>query len=116
MKRPVAFYFVTVWSLLMLFMGVSVLTPTRSPDASGGTSGGSYFGLVILAIVIWQAVGLFRMRRLNHWLAVGLLVLWTAGMLLTVTLRLIQGRGLWWTPSFGQENAEIKLGFQALLD
>jgi hypothetical protein len=23
---------------------------------------------------------------------------------------------LWWTPSFGQENAEIKLGFQALLD
>jgi hypothetical protein len=21
-----------------------------------------------------------------------------------------------WTPSFGQENAEIKLGFQALLD
>jgi len=23
---------------------------------------------------------------------------------------------LWWTPSFGQENAEIKLGSQALLD
>ena len=22
----------------------------------------------------------------------------------------------WWTPSFGQENAEIKLGSQALLD
>jgi hypothetical protein len=25
-------------------------------------------------------------------------------------------RTLKWTPSFGQENAEIKLGFQALLD
>ena len=93
MKRPVAYYFVAIWSLLMLFMGASALAPTRSPEASDAGSGWSYFSLVILTIIIWQAVGLFRMRRLNHWVAVGVLVCWTAAMLIYVALRLIQGRG-----------------------
>lgn len=94
MKRPPAFYFAAVWSLLMLFMGLSVLSPKQSPTPPGGFSSGSMVGLVVFAIVIWQAVGLFRMRRLNHWLAVGVLALMTAGMLIFVSLRLIQGGGL----------------------
>jgi hypothetical protein len=58
------------------------------------------------ACLNWARAGLWGCRRV------------TAGTTRLLTLPTLVSRFtcLWWTPSFGQENAEIKLGFQALLD
>lgn len=91
MKRPLLFKFIIAWCFVALVIQASGLTrPAAAYRAAGETVPifWSLLPMAALCFVIWQAVGLFRLKRLNCWIATvffagwALWILWHAVVLL----------------------------------
>ncbi len=91
MKRPRLFVLVAVWCCLALVMQASYLTrPARAYQAAGEPVPvfWSFAPLAAVVFIVWQMVGLVRLRRFHRWFAVvffgwwGVCLAWNANILL----------------------------------
>ena len=88
MKRPPLFTVVVAWSSLVLLVQFASLNrPSRDYLEAGERVPGelTLFSLFALGFVIWQTVGLVRLRRFHRWFAVCLLSLWSATLVWNAT-------------------------------
>src|SRR5437016_13815181 len=79
MKRPRIFCFVAAWCCLGLLMQASYLTrPAKAYQAAGMPVPQiwNWLPLVALGFVIWQTVGLVRLRPCLRWFAVAFFAVW----------------------------------------
>ena len=89
MKRPRMFYLVAAWCCLALLMQTSYLVRlARTYQAAGEPVPGlwSILPLVAVGFVVWQTVGLVRLRFFNRWFAVVFLVWWAIALIWNATI------------------------------
>ncbi len=80
MKRPIGIYFVTVWCAIGWLIQVSYLSRLVKPyDETGQPPSFLVMALplVVTAFLVWQVVGLVRLRAFPRWFCVGFLTWWT---------------------------------------
>jgi hypothetical protein len=93
MKRLRLFYFVAAWCCLALVLQASYLTrPARAYQAAGEPVPvlWTFLPFVALGFVVWQTVGLVRLKRFHRWLAVIFFGWWSAILVWNATISLRQ--------------------------
>jgi hypothetical protein len=83
MKRPRIFSLIAAWCCLALVIQASFLTrPLKAYEAAGKQVPllWYYLPLFALGFVVWQIVGLVRLRRFNRWFAVAFFIWWAIAL------------------------------------
>ena len=89
MKRPRMFYLVAAWCCLALLLHTSYLVRLAGTyQAAGEPVPGlwSILPLVAVGFLVWQTVGLVRLRLFNRWFAVVFLVWWAIALIWNATI------------------------------
>ena len=72
-KRPLGIYFVAGWCFVLMLTNSAPLSRLGKPYKAAGQEPPLWIGflcLVCLVFIIWQAVGLIRLRRLHRWICI----------------------------------------------
>lgn len=91
MKRPRIIYLVAAWCFLGLLMEISILTrPGRAYEVAGQAVPVLWTVLPIVAFgfMIWQTVGLIRLRRFQRWFATVFFCWWGVALVWNATFAL----------------------------
>jgi len=88
MKRPRTFYFVAAWHPLALLVQASYITgPSKAYQAGEPVPWiWTILPLVALGFVVWQTVGLVRLRRFHRWFAIVFFSCWTVTLVWNATI------------------------------
>ena len=73
MKRPASLYLVATWHAITLFPVVRVVARLATIDPANGTVTPFWvppLTLLVFGSLIWQVIGLLRMRAFHRWIAV----------------------------------------------
>src|SRR5438094_3124173 len=91
MKRPRIFCFVASWCCLAMLIQASYLTRPMKPYQAAGEPTPVlwyYLPLFALGFVVWQTVGLVRLRRFHRWFAVVFFIWWAIVLVWNSTIAL----------------------------